>query len=164
MNLLPSLILLGSLALTLGCPRPGAPNIARNGEASQDSDLVPTSTAKYAIDGDSQTISHTKRTSSNWWKVDLKYTYRVSNVILTNRKDCCQERLIEAEVRVGNSPDNNNKVCGKVTSLDTLSFCCNGMVGRYVSVVIPTRAEYLTLAEVEVYGDLDTDYCRPYYW
>ena len=32
------------------------------------------------------------------------------------------------------------------------TFECNGMEGRYVTVVIPGRAEYLTLCEVEVYG------------
>ena len=34
----------------------------------------------------------------------------------------------------------------------TKTFDCNGMIGRYVNIVIPRRREYLTLAEVEVYG------------
>ncbi|XP_056410444.1 fucolectin-6-like [Hyla sarda] len=168
MNLLSSLILLGSLILTLGCaPEPGATNIARNGEASQDSIYQYTimGYAKNAIDGvkdgnfHKSSCTHTNGLKDPWWKLDLKQTYKISNVVLTNRQDCCPERLLGAEVRIGNNPDNNNPVCGKVKGLASadLSFCCNGMEGQYVSVVIPGRAEYLTLCEVEVYGDLVTE-------
>ncbi|XP_077127588.1 fucolectin-6-like [Ranitomeya variabilis] len=161
MNLLSTLILLASVVLTLGCaPAPGATNIARNGEASEISTFL--GLPQNAIDGISDThfsrgsCTHTKLEKDPWWKLDLKQSYRISNVILTNRMDCCPERLMGAEVRIGNSPDNNNPVCDKVWSVAsaTFSFCCNGMEGQYVSVVIPGRSEYLTLCEVEVYGDL----------
>ena len=33
------------------------------------------------------------------------------------------------------------------------TFQCYGMVGRYVNIVILGRREYLTLCEVEVYGE-----------
>ncbi|XP_040288720.1 fucolectin-6-like [Bufo bufo] len=161
MNLLSSLVLFGSLALTLGCsgPDPGATNIARNGEASQDSSLSGYTIASKAIDGntntDAESCTMTSGMSSTWWKVDLKQTYKISHVVLTKRVDCCQEQLLGAEVRIGNNPDNNNPVCGTVTGLNTvkLPFCCNGMEGQFVSVVIPDRYEFLTLCEVEVYGE-----------
>ena len=35
------------------------------------------------------------------------------------------------------------------------TFKCDGMKGRYVSIVIPGRKEFLTLCEVEVYGEVD---------
>ncbi|XP_077127587.1 fucolectin-6-like [Ranitomeya variabilis] len=165
MDLLSSLILLASVVLTRGCaPAPGATNVARNGEASQISDYKYSiaAYAKNAIDGISDTYfnhgscTHTDYAKDPWWKLDLKQSYKILNVVLTNRMDCCPERLMGAEVRIGNSPDNNNPVCGTVTSVayGTLSFCCDGMEGQYVSVVIPGRSEYLTLCEVEVYGDL----------
>ncbi|KAM3928192.1 fucolectin-like [Leptodactylus fuscus] len=165
MNLLLSLTLLGSLAFARGCspPGPGATNIARNGEASQVSDYqyYVMGYAKNAIDGLKDTeyhkgfCSHADVAKDPWWKVKLDKTYKISNIVLTNRGDCCMERLIGAEVRVGNSPDNNNPVCGRVTDVSslTLPFCCNGMEGQYVSVVIPGRSEYLHLCEVEVYGE-----------
>ncbi|XP_075117927.1 pentraxin fusion protein-like [Leptodactylus fuscus] len=165
MNLLSSLILLGSLTLTLGCGQPpGSNNVARYGEASQVSNfhLQPhIGIAKLAIDGvrvtDHMTglCTHTRGDLPPWWQVNLKQIYKIFNVVLTNRGDCCKERLMGAEVRIGNSPDNNNPVCGRVTDVSslTLSFCCNGMVGQYVSVVIPGRCEYLSLCEVEVYGE-----------
>ncbi|KAG9462682.1 hypothetical protein GDO78_023328 [Eleutherodactylus coqui] len=166
MNLLTSLILLGSLTLALtqtpGCsPEPGAIDIARNGSASQISNLqLPKmGYAKNAIDGNKDTTyhdgscTHTTQTPNPWWQVDLKQVYNISKIIITNRLDCCSERLLGAQVRIGNSPDNNNPVCGTVTSVAnvTLPFCCNGMAGQYVSVVIPGRSEYLTLCEVKVY-------------
>lgn len=33
-----------------------------------------------------------------------------------------------------------------------MTYDCNGMVGQYVTIVIPGRIEYLILCEVEVYG------------
>ncbi|XP_075117634.1 fucolectin-7-like [Leptodactylus fuscus] len=166
MNLLSSLILLGSLALARGCspPGPGAIEIARNGEASQISNFHSESNkgiAKLAINGEKNSnymkgsCTHTKGDLPPWWQVNLKQIYKISNVVLTNRGDCCKERLMGAEVRIGNSPDNNNPVCGRVTDVSslTLPFCCNRMEGQYVSVVIPGRPEYLTLCEVEVYGE-----------
>ncbi|KAE8599865.1 hypothetical protein XENTR_v10017370 [Xenopus tropicalis] len=90
-----------------------------------------------------------------WWRLDLKKRYKVEKVVIVNRGDCCGERLLGAEVRVGDSPDNNNPVCGIITdvSKSTITLCCNGLEGRYVSVVIPGREEHLTLCEVEVYGE-----------
>ncbi|XP_044138163.1 fucolectin-like [Bufo gargarizans] len=169
MNLLSSLVLLGSLALTLGCsgPDPGATNIARNGEASQDSDYHGDNLgcAKKAIDGVKNVnyfkgfCAHNNGRRDPWWKVDLKKTYTISHVVITNRMDCCPQRLLGAEIRVGNSPDNNNPVCGTVNNAvdATLNFCCNGMEGQFISVVIPGRSEWLSLCEVEVYGELVTE-------
>ncbi|KAM4028459.1 fucolectin-like isoform 1-T2 [Anomaloglossus baeobatrachus] len=169
MTLLASLLLLVSVSLALGCSSaPGATNLAMNGEASQMSNY-PYSTksgaAKNAIDGRKDTdfnresCTHTNLETNPWWRLNLTQSYEISNVVLTNRQDCCKERLMGAEVRVGNSPDNNNPVCGNVTDVSsaTLSFCCQGMEGQYVSVVIPGRSKYLTLCEVEVYGDPVTD-------
>ncbi|XP_040288695.1 pentraxin fusion protein-like [Bufo bufo] len=161
MNLLSSLVLFGSLALTLGCsgPDPGATNIARNGEASQSSNWSDITIASKGIDGntntEAQSCSMTSEMNSPWWKVDLKQTYKISHVVLTKRKDCCKDWLLGAEVRIGNNPDNNNPVCGTVTRVNTITlpFCCNGMEGQFVSVVIPGRYEMLTLCEVEIYGE-----------
>ncbi|CAI9607385.1 unnamed protein product [Staurois parvus] len=45
-----------------------------------------------------------------WWKVDLKQKYKVNVVVVTGRSDGSMERMMGAEVRIGNSPDNNNPV------------------------------------------------------
>ncbi|XP_073517862.1 fucolectin-like [Phyllobates terribilis] len=160
-----SLILLGSVVLALGCaPAPVATNIARTRVASQVSDY-PYATrsilAKNAIDGNKDTdfssgfCTHTNLEKDPWWKLDLGQSYKISSVAITNRMDCGLERLMGAEVRIGNSPDNNIPVCGTVTNVvsATMPFCCKGMEGRYVSVVIPGHSEYLSMCEVEVYSD-----------
>ncbi|XP_053323910.1 uncharacterized protein LOC128497775 [Spea bombifrons] len=161
MQFLPVLLVLGLLGRTHGCaPGEGEANIARNGVATQSSNFNQ-NIAEKAIDGSDApefselSCTHTQGGTPPWWKVDLNKTYKVNTIIVSNRRDCCETRLLGAEIRIGNSEDNNNPVCGTVTDVSRLkiSFCCNGMEGRYVSVVIPTRAEYLTLCEVEVYGE-----------
>ncbi|KAM4688886.1 uncharacterized protein O3C94_006985 [Discoglossus pictus] len=165
MKLLVLLAVLGPLVAAQGCgPGAGAINLARNGESTQSSDFkyAIMGYAKNAIDGKSDgnyhsgSCTHTNQDSNPWWKVDLKQSYKVQTIVVANRQDCCSDRLKGAEVRVGNSPDNDNPVCGTITDVSkpTITLCCNGMEGQYVSVVIPKRAEYLTLCEVEVYGDL----------
>ncbi|PIO27843.1 hypothetical protein AB205_0100950 [Aquarana catesbeiana] len=164
MKTLVALLLLGSLGLAWCCSvPPGATNIARSGEATQSSTFqgaTPIGYANKAIDGVKDLnwyhgfCSHTNAEPSPWWKLDLKQKQKVNTVVVTGRSDCCMERMMGAEVRIGNSPDNNNPVCGKITSVSdpVTTFCCNGMEGQYVSVVIPGRSDYLHLCEVEVYG------------
>uniref|UniRef100_A0A803J4A7 Fucolectin uncharacterized LOC100491211 n=1 Tax=Xenopus tropicalis TaxID=8364 RepID=A0A803J4A7_XENTR len=141
-------------------------NLARKGKVRQSSAYTPLSLAKEAVDGNKETNHHTKPCSHTdmdnpaWWQLDLKKGHKVENVVVVNRRDCCPERLLGAEIRIGNSPDNNNPVCGTITNVSqtTINLFCEGMEGRYVSVVIPGRAEYLTLCEVEVYGqELDQE-------
>uniref|UniRef100_A0A6I8RZ80 Fucolectin tachylectin-4 pentraxin-1 domain-containing protein n=1 Tax=Xenopus tropicalis TaxID=8364 RepID=A0A6I8RZ80_XENTR len=138
-----------------------AVNVARLGDVRQSSTYEPHYSAETAIDGIIETdisihpCTHTFDDNPAWWRLDLKKVYKVDSVVIVNRRDCCSERLLEAEIRVGNSADNDNPVCGNITNISqaTITLHCNGTEGRYVSVVIPGRAEYLTLCEVEVYGE-----------
>ncbi|KAJ1195268.1 hypothetical protein NDU88_004549 [Pleurodeles waltl] len=140
-----------------------AKNLAREGVARQSSQfaLFPWATAARAIDGNRKqdfqrsSCTHTGPDRAPWWRLDLKQPRTVGAVVVYNRNDCCQPRLEGADIRVGNSPDNNNPSCGSFSPLGVyynLRFCCDGLVGRYVSVVIPNRKDFLTLCEVEVYG------------
>uniref|UniRef100_G3NQU6 Fucolectin tachylectin-4 pentraxin-1 domain-containing protein n=1 Tax=Gasterosteus aculeatus aculeatus TaxID=481459 RepID=G3NQU6_GASAC len=115
-----------------------------------------------AIDGNRASIweqgscTHTQGEMKPWWRLDLQKTYNVDTVTITNRRDCCHERINDAEIRIGSSLSdngNNNPRCAVISSLAagaSQTFRCNGMEGRYVNVVIPGRTEYLTLCEVEV--------------
>ncbi|KAL0166468.1 hypothetical protein M9458_038312, partial [Cirrhinus mrigala] len=42
-----------------------------------------------------------------WWRVDLKTAYKIARVSITNRGDCCPERINGAQIRIGNSLKNN---------------------------------------------------------
>uniref|UniRef100_A0A673HHS0 Uncharacterized LOC107720486 n=1 Tax=Sinocyclocheilus rhinocerous TaxID=307959 RepID=A0A673HHS0_9TELE len=95
-----------------------------------------------------------------WWRVDLSYIYRVSRVVITNILDCCAERINGAEIRIGHSLENNgnnNPICAVISSIPagvSSTYICNNMEGRYVNLFIPGYSKYLTLCEVEVYGEV----------
>ncbi|XP_060888002.1 uncharacterized protein LOC132958941 [Labrus mixtus] len=67
----------------------------------------------YAIDGRRNPIfydrfcTHTKKETNPWWRLDLRETHAVTSVKVTNRRDCCAQRLDGAEIRIGNSAENN---------------------------------------------------------
>ncbi|XP_069791724.1 uncharacterized protein [Narcine bancroftii] len=142
----------------------GSVNIALEGMATQSSTFRGAS-ARRAIDGNTNnnwingSCTHTKSSKDPWWRLDLKGTYIVSTVKITNRKDCCSERLLGAEIHIGNSPENNgnsNRLCGTVRSVsgNTMEFNCQGLAGRYVNVNLPGPHKILTLCEIEVYGSM----------
>lgn len=89
------------------------PNVALKGVASQSSARRFPDASK-AIDGRRDSFynnghcSHTawERTDP-WWQVDLRRTFIVTSVKVTNRGDCCAERLDGAEIRIGNMSENN---------------------------------------------------------
>ncbi|KAM8930741.1 uncharacterized protein RCH25_006706 [Pelodytes ibericus] len=143
----------------------GAKNVAPHGIPSQSSFFSHRSEARRAIDGSLSSnymageCAHTQKELNPWWILDMKSEMHVHSVALTNRGDCCKERMNGAEIRIGNSKDKggiNNPRCGVIYRMnyeETLSFSCKGMVGQYVTVTIPNRKEFLTLCEVQVFAD-----------
>uniref|UniRef100_A0A8B9GT03 Fucolectin tachylectin-4 pentraxin-1 domain-containing protein n=1 Tax=Astyanax mexicanus TaxID=7994 RepID=A0A8B9GT03_ASTMX len=131
-------------------------NLALLGKATQ-SNLVENPWSAYglpynAIDGNHNSYfpdascTHTTAQSNPWWRVDLLYKYKITSITITNRGDCCAERLNGAEIRVGNSLYNNG---------NSNTRYCNSrfnVSGRYVTVILPGQGRILTLCEVEVYG------------
>lgn len=94
-----------------------ARNLALYGKATQ-SDLVenPWSADGHAINAvDGNRDSHYEHGSCTattlqddpWWRLDLLDKYVVTSITITNRKDCCPERLDGAEIHIGNSLLNN---------------------------------------------------------
>ncbi|XP_049897828.1 fucolectin-like [Epinephelus moara] len=151
-------------------------NIARHGKATQSSVRL-NGPPEKAIDGDRASIwnegscTHTNRESRPWWRLDLLRTYKINTVTITNRGDCCHDRLNGAEIRIGKSLNDNGNanprcaviqsipagasttfVCNGIPAGASTTFVCNGMEGQYVNIVIPGRIECLTLCEVEVTG------------
>uniref|UniRef100_A0A3Q1ASQ2 Fucolectin tachylectin-4 pentraxin-1 domain-containing protein n=1 Tax=Amphiprion ocellaris TaxID=80972 RepID=A0A3Q1ASQ2_AMPOC len=102
--------------------------------------------------------THTAQMRDPWWRVDLLAVHKVGAVTIFNRVDCCSERLVGVQIRIGNSLEHNgmkNPRCGVISSLDgkkTFTFQCNFMEGRYVTVMVPAASKVLTLCEVEVYA------------
>nr|XP_055073703.1 uncharacterized protein LOC129453464 isoform X3 [Misgurnus anguillicaudatus] len=113
--------------------------------------------ASNAIDNLPLTCTHTDTSDNPWWRLDLLDSYYISTVVITNRKDCCEERLNGAEIRIGNSLENNGNnnpryaVLNGVAAGQSVSVSCHNMNGRYVNVIIPGSSKILSLAQVEVY-------------
>ncbi|KAM5180829.1 fucolectin-5-like [Mantella aurantiaca] len=162
-----ALLLLESLGLAWGCsPLPWATNIASSGQASQVGTLS-TFTANKAFDGSKDLdathgfCAHTNKVMNSWWRLDMGESLKIEIVVVWGRTDDGLQWLNGLEVRIGDSPDNNNPVCGKISGTVDLktTFCCDGMEGRYISLVIPGRSEYLVVCEVEVYDDSMYETC-----
>ena len=93
--------------------------------------------------------------------LDDNYTHSIFlkffliQVVLYNRRDCCSERLSNAQVTVGDAADGKgNALCGNagVTKgkWKIEVNCAKKLEGRYVTVTVANGA--LTLCEVEVIG------------
>ncbi|XP_039618152.1 fucolectin-1-like [Polypterus senegalus] len=137
--------------------------LVRRGIAEQSSFYSNLGDVSHAIDGRRNgnfgdgRCTHTVLETSPWWRVNLRATYAISSVVVYNRQDCCDDRLNGAEIRVGDSPDVSEHVkCGTIEETypgSVHTICCHGRRGQYVSVVLPNQLQYLTLCEVEVYGE-----------
>ncbi|XP_061092934.1 fucolectin-6-like [Conger conger] len=136
-------------------------NVALRGKASQ-SDLhlgewTAYSHASNAIDGNRNSnmslgsCTHTTNKPNPWWRVDLLQTYLIASVTITNRGDCCGERINKARILIGSSI--HAAQCSMIDGLstgETKTFHCpQPMIGRYVTVIL-RKKEYLHICEVEV--------------
>ncbi|XP_066292800.1 apolipoprotein(a)-like [Branchiostoma lanceolatum] len=135
-------------------------NIARGHEVTQSS-VHAEGAPERAVDGNvngnyPDSCTHTDMDYQPWWRVDLGASKCVDRVVVTNRKDCCSERLDDFKVYVGDDPNVfGNPSCGDEQSaadMDTITVACGGLTGRYVGIALPDW-QYLTLCEVQVFGD-----------
>ncbi|XP_019630216.1 PREDICTED: hemicentin-1-like [Branchiostoma belcheri] len=144
-------------------------NVGLNKKASQSSLLRSEYPAERAVDGNTGTIlyplkecTHTDLEYEPWWKVDLGDTYVISHVTVINRGDCCGERLRNFMLRVGPYEDfRENTPCGDIYSEipsegETIDVRCEEPIsGRWVSVQLIGREDYLSLCEVQVFSGTD---------
>ncbi|XP_059210378.1 uncharacterized protein LOC131989196 [Centropristis striata] len=139
-------------------------NVALGGVAAESSEYEPHPSilASVAIDGKAFTnyfdwsCTSTAWEANPWWRVDLRGPYDILTIEVTRRTDCCTTFINGAEIRIGNSLENNgnnNPRCAVITvSSDvTMTFNCQ-MSGRYVNIVIPGSYSALNLCEVKVYA------------
>ncbi len=132
-------------------------NVARFGIASQ-TDAISGASASRAIDGNtdgnwsSGTITHTSKTESPFWEVDLGSDQYVGTIRLHNRTDCCYDRLAHFDVSVRNSAGRqvySDYQRAPVGDAPGVFFA--DVTGRHVRVEL-RRVDFLSLAEVEIEG------------
>ena len=111
--------------------------MARGGQVAQSS-IGGGGNPERAIDGNRASVwsqgscTHTSQESKPWWRVDLQKTYKVNTVKITNRKDCCEKRINGAEIRIGNSLNDN----GNGNPRYALLACFAGMNQRMFKIDI----------------------------
>ena len=85
-------------------------NLAR-GKPTKQTSTAGHGKSSLAVDGSTETshlqngCAHTDKQQNPWWRVDLGKVEPVGKVIVTNRGDCCYEKLRRVEIRVGNIDD-----------------------------------------------------------
>uniref|UniRef100_A0A671QTR1 Fucolectin tachylectin-4 pentraxin-1 domain-containing protein n=1 Tax=Sinocyclocheilus anshuiensis TaxID=1608454 RepID=A0A671QTR1_9TELE len=138
-------------------------NVALNARVVQSSLYHREGVAEHAVDGNRDTdyrkgsCTHTQVQLNPWLRVDLGNAYSISKVALTNRGDCCKERLKGAQIRIGNNLENNgnnNELAVTVLTVfdGTKTFEFEPISGRFVNIFLPGNDEILTLCEVEVFA------------
>ncbi len=136
-------------------------NVALDGRATQSSEGWGGSPGR-AIDGNTSgqwgdaSITHTNA-SPSWWEVDLRETFTIEEIVLWNRLDCCSERLTNFTVRIldeDREETYEETFLSDGSRIDGSSFAIGDIVagGRYVRISIP--GQYLSLAEVQVFGQV----------
>ncbi|XP_069568013.1 fucolectin-4 [Brachyistius frenatus] len=154
------------LLLPATSPASAYKNVALRGKATQSNRYENVfGSASNAIDGNRESdfhagsCTHTDEQNNPWWRVDLLESYVVTEVIVTNRGDCCEQRLNGVEIRIGNSLQNNGFQNPKVGTIPNIGAgqsiavtLTEHVEGRYVMLSLPGTNRILTLCEVEVYG------------
>lgn len=90
-------------------------NIAKGGRATQSSQQG-TYNADNAIDGNYDTnvkqgsCSVTRTEINPWWRLDVLKTHQIKTVTVTIREDGFYKSIDGAEIRIGNSLENNGNI------------------------------------------------------
>jgi subtilisin family serine protease len=146
-------------------------NLAVGKSATQSSTLLGygSSAAGNAVDGNTNgnfsngSVTHTNYDANAWWQVDLGSSSSVTSVVISNRTDCCADRLSDYWIFVSDTafgpadtPATLQGRAGTWSSHQTTipnpsSTIPVNAQGRYVRVQLG-NSNYLSLAEVQVTG------------
>jgi len=140
------------------------PNLAKNGTAQQSSTCYG-GVASRGNDGDmngrywSRSVTHTCRNANgSWWKVDLEGENAIiDEIVVWNREDCCSNRLSNSVIQIldRNGDVVTSKTIGNANGQREISFDFGGVEGVEVRI-LRSGNEFLSLAEVEVFGTITT--------
>jgi hypothetical protein len=72
--------------------------------------------AAKLIDGNLNNFAHTQSTADAWMKVDLGSDKTIGKIIVNNRADCCQDRVIGSTVIVTKSDGTQTYSSSQITS------------------------------------------------
>jgi hypothetical protein len=118
-----------------------------------------------AVDGiTSSGGAHTLSQQNDWLMIDMQQTVFVAMVRIYNRQECCQDRINNFQIRVGDSgtsAGSSNPACASnqpwFTNPNNKDFICV-LSGRYVTLQ-QFNSHWMNVAEVEVYGLKALEWC-----
>ncbi len=140
----------------------GQTNIALGKVAAQSSDAFPNGLASSAVDGNTDgnflngSVTHTKNERPPIWNLYLEEDHQINEIRIWNRTDCCAERLNNLSISVWNKKYQLQwrQTFPSAGATNPLIIPLN-ITGHLVQLTIDKdEAEYLSLAEVEVFGSL----------
>jgi len=127
-------------------------------DATQSSDES-NGVASRAIDGNTDgywsgnSCSHTLMEENAWWEAKISQKRSaVGKILISNRVDCCSDRLTGAKVYV------DDHLCGVLTYVGGVSqyeVDCNGAVGNTIGIT--QNNQIVSLCEVEVFAPQPID-------
>lgn len=108
-----------------------------------------------AIDGNTDgnwsnnSVTHTNLEASPWWQVDLGVPHNIGTVIVSNRTDCCSDRLSDFDVSAwdGSTWQPIGNIMGPAQPRNVF---LTSVFSRFIRVQL-RGTNYLSLAEVQVY-------------
>jgi hypothetical protein len=149
-------------------------DLARGKLTSQSSTFpgYPSASAASAVDGNTDgnffdgSVTATNLEANAWWQVDLGASVPISSIVVWNRTDCCGARLNDYWVFVSDNPfvvptDTPAILAAasmfsshQTTAPSPSTTITANTHGRYIRVQL-TNPNYLSLAEVQVFGGSD---------
>merc|ERR1712032_1334784 len=97
------------------------------------------------------TCTHTDSENRPWWKVSLGSNYVIREVKLTNRQNCCPERLQNVDIFVGDALCATDVSIPKDVSEIVVCEDPEGIVGSEVKIQ-KRDSDHLTLCGFEAFG------------
>ena len=138
-------------------PRHDVSNVALDKSTNQSS-IGWRGSSSRAVDGNTNgawkvsSTTHTNSDNEAWWKVDLGGAHQVNKVTLSNRTDCCGNRLSDFHVDLldidGNviASEDHSGTAGVTTDIN---LSADGVYSVRVQLY---GKNYLSLSEVQVFG------------
>lgn len=112
--------------------------------------------AARAVDGNTNgdyganSVTHTADEFQPWWQVDLQASRTLNKVVISNRTDCCSERLSNFKLLVSDDGSNWQSYSYPGVAPQQTEFTV-GRTGRFVKVQLEGSGLPLSLAEVKVF-------------
>jgi hypothetical protein len=136
-------------------PAPASTNISKGAVATQNCNGFG-GAASRGVDGNTngdwfgKSVTHTCNAAKVWWNVKLgEGLFMITKIVVWNRTDCCTDRLNGATLAIMKDGKQSAIKTLNAGKTQTLTFGA-GIVGN--NVIVQQKNNYLSLAEVQVFG------------